>query len=440
QGVGKPAGRPAATHAVVAVPAAGDAPRLFARIVADARRLGASAIHIEPASGAGSAVRLRRDGTLVPYASLPVAHACALLAHIAVLGGLEVGARGMARHGTIRCGEHGLPDMRLAVTALASAAGEEAVLRIAPAAGPVPLARLGIAPDDLARLRGGIARARGLFLVAGPADAGKTTTLHALLESVNSPERKIWTAEETVTIVQPGLRQVPVGHAARPDFAGALRAFRHADPDVIMVGALRDRETAGLAMEAALEGRLVLAALPGRGAPEAALRLLALELDPFGAADALLGVLAQRLVKRLCTACRQAYHPGAAELDLLLTEYCEELQPAPSTDHIAVDTGAVRGRVLAGWRERHAGADGRFTLYRAAGCAECHGGYRGRAGLFELMMAGERSARLLAGCAGAAQLKSAALEDGMRTLKMDGIGKVLAGITDIRMVRAACAR
>ncbi|HEX8604139.1 MAG TPA: ATPase, T2SS/T4P/T4SS family, partial [Pseudoduganella sp.] len=237
------------------------------------------------------------------------------------------------------------------------------------------------------------------------------------------------------------LRQVPVGRAAGLDFAAALRAFRHADPDVIMAGALPDRETAGLAMEAALAGRLVLAALPARGAPEAALRLLELGLDPFGAADTLLGVLAQRLVKRLCTACRQAYHPGAAELDLLLTEYCEELQAAPSND-MAADAGidAARGRVLAGWRDSHGGADGRFTLYRAMGCARCHGGYHGRAGLFELMVAGPHTTGQLARRPDAVQLRAAALQDGMRTLKMDGIGKVLAGITDIRMVRAACAR
>lgn len=441
-----PAGMPAATLAVVTAPAAGDAPRLFARIVADAHRLGASAIHLEPAA-AGCVLRLRRDGTLVPYASLPPAQAGALVAHVEALGGFadagpgEGDGGGNPRQCTIRCGGHGLPDMLLHATALVSTAGKEVVLRIAPAAVPVPLAQLGMAPDDLARLRGSIAPARGLFLVAGPADAGKTTTLHALLACLNSPERKIWTAEDPVTIVQPGLRQVPVGRAAGLDFAAALRAFGHADPDVIMAGALPDRETAGLAIEAALEGRLVLAALPARGAPEAALRLLELGLDPFGAADALLGVLAQRLVKRLCTACRQAYHPGAAELDLLLTEYCEELQASPATG-MAADAGddAVRGRVLAGWRAGHGGADGRFTLYRAVGCGRCHGGYRGRTGLFELMAAGTHTTRQLARRPGAAGLKAAALADGMRTLKMDGIGKVLAGITDIRMVRAACAR
>lgn len=438
---GEPGGAPApAAHAVVAAPPAGDAARLFARIVADARRLGASAIHLEPGAGR-CALRLRRDGALVPYASLPAARAGALVAHLEALGGLAAPGTGTARCGTIRCGGNGAPELRLHVTALASTAGEEVVLRVAPPAVPVPLAQLGMAPDELARLRAAIAPARGLFLVAGPADAGKTTTLHALLACLNSPDRKIWTAEDPVTIAQPGLRQVPVGSAAGPDFAGALRAFRDADADVIMVGALHDRESAGLAMEAALAGRMVLAALPAGGAPEAALRLSGMGLDPFGAAGALLGVLAQRLVKRLCAACRQAYHPGAAELELLLTEYCEELQPASSTTlAAATGAGAVRARVLAGWRERHGGADGRFTLYRAVGCGQCHGGYRGRAGLFELMTAGGHAAPLLARRPDAAQLKAAALQDGMRTLKMDGIGKVLAGITDIRMVRAACAR
>jgi type II secretory ATPase GspE/PulE/Tfp pilus assembly ATPase PilB-like protein len=423
-----------ATRAVVPAPAADESARVLARIVTDAIRLGASAIHVEAAADGGGTIRLRRDGTLAPYASLAQARAAALVRHVEAACGLDRATR----HGTLQGRAHGLPDVALHAAMIPSTAGRDLVLRIGAAGAAVPLAHLGMAPGDLARLRAVLDGARGLLLVAGPRDAGRSTTLHALLASLNGPERKLCTAEDPVTLAQPGLRQVRVGRAAGIDAAEALEAFRHADADVVMVDAPFGREAAGLAVEAALAGRLVLAALPARNAPEAALRLLGLAADPFGAADALAGVLAQRLAKRLCTACRQPYHPGAAELDLLLAEYCAEM--APGGDTGAAVTDAARLRVLAGWRERHAGADGRFTLYRAAGCAACHGGYRGRAGLFELMTAGERTARLLAQRPGAARLAEAALEDGLRTLKMDGIDKVLAGITDIGMVRAACAR
>lgn len=472
------ADRPVATRAVVPAPAGDDGARLLARIVADAQRLGAAAIHVEAAGRAGSAIRLRRDGVLAPYASLPPAQAAALATHLdaVVHWGAAADQRhdgkpreekpddrqphddrphggnprhGQPRHGTLRGGAHGLPDVVLHAATLPSTAGVDMVLRIAAPNVAVPLARLGMAPDDLARLRGMLDEARGLLLVCAPADSGKSTTLHALLAGLNHPERKICTAEDPVTLVQPGLRQVHAGRASDLAVAAALEAFRQADADVIMVDAPCDAAAAGLAVEAALSGRLVLAALPARNAVDGARRLLDMASDPFGAAAALAGVLAQRLARKLCTACRQPYHPGAAELDLLLTEYCAELQPGddPAADaaRVAAYVAAnkadfTREEVLARWRERHADAGGRFTLYRAVGCAECRGGYRGRAGLFELMAVGERTARLLARRGAPAPLAAAALEDGMRTLKMDGIDKVLAGITDIGMVRAACAR
>lgn len=443
-------GRPFATRAAVPAAAGGDGARLLARIVTDAHRMGAAAIHVE-AGGAGGAIRLRRDGALAPYATVSPVQAAALLHQLEAIGALGNTAAGeprdgkprdrQPRYGTLRGGAHGLPDVVLHTATLPSAAGVDVVLRFAAANAPVPLAQLGMAPDDLARLRRVLDGARGLLLVCGPAGSGKSTTVHALLGCLNHPGRKICTAEDPVTPAQPGLRQVRAGRAAGLEVAAALEAFRHADADVIMVDAPFDGAAAGLAVEAALTGRLVLAALPARGAVEGARRLPGMENDPFGAAAALAGVLAQRLAAKLCTACRQPYHPGAAELELLLTEYCAELQPGDDAAGVATDVaGATRERVLAGWRERHADAGGRFTLYRAAGCADCRGGYRGRAGLFELMTVGERTAGLLARRAAPALLAAAALDDGMRTLKMDGIDKVLAGITDIGMVRAACAR
>lgn len=419
----------APADAVLAVPAGGEGARLLARIVADAHRLGAAAIHVEPGTDGAAAVRLRRDGALVPHGILAATQAAVLLRHLEAIGGMAGTVPGKPRQATVEGRAHGLPDVMLQVAMFPSTAGQDVVLRLARPGGPAPLARLGMAPADLGHLHALLDQPGGLLLVAGPADSGRSTTLHALLGLLNGAQRKICTAEDPITLAQPGLRQVRVGQDG-PDFAAALEAFRHADADVIMVDALRDGAATGLAIEAALAGRKVFGALAARGAPQAALRLLEMAADPFGAAEALGGVLAQRLVRCLCTACRQPYHAGAAEIDLLLTEYCAELPPAGD------DT--ARQRVLAGWRTRHGG--GRFTLFRAVGCAACDGGYRGRTGLFELMIVGERTGRLLAQRPAPARLAAAALDDGMRTLKMDGIEKVLAGLTDIRMVRAACAR
>jgi type II secretory ATPase GspE/PulE/Tfp pilus assembly ATPase PilB-like protein len=172
-------------------------------------------------------------------------------------------------------------------------------------------------------------------------------------------------------------------------------------------------------------------------APESIVRLLDMGMDPFNFADALLGILAQRLARRLCESCRQAYQPDQAEVDALLAEFCEELL---GTEAFRSDPGAARARVLAGWRARHANADGRFTLYRPVGCAECNKGYRGRVGLHELMIGTDKVKRLLTEHARVSALLAAALEDGMLTLKMDGIEKVLAGVTDMKMVRQVCIK
>jgi type II secretory ATPase GspE/PulE/Tfp pilus assembly ATPase PilB-like protein len=216
-----------------------------------------------------------------------------------------------------------------------------------------------------------------------------------------------------------------------------MRAFLRADPDIIMVGEMRDRETVSTGIEASLTGHLVFATLHTNSAPESVVRLLDMGMDPFNFADALIGILAQRLAKRLCSHCREAYTPIDAEVEALLVEFCEELQ---ATEAFKRDPEAAREQVLDSWRARYAGADGRFTLYRAVGCAECTKGYRGRVGLHELMLGTDRTKRLLTEHARVAALLAQALEDGMLTLKMDGIEKVLAGITDIKMVRAVCVK
>jgi type II secretory ATPase GspE/PulE/Tfp pilus assembly ATPase PilB-like protein len=411
---------------------------LVNRIITDACRQGVSDIHIEPLPGKGkTAIRFRKDGVLMPHAEIPSASHSALVERIKVMCNLDINERRKPQDGKIRFRNYGAMDIDLRVATIPSTAGEDVVLRILAAGEPVPLAKLGMLPANLDRLRATMEKPYGLFFVCGPAGSGKTTTLHSLLNYLNTPETKIWTAEDPVEITQKGLRQVQVNRKAGLDFAAVMRAVLHADPDVIMVGEMRDRETVSLGIEASLTGHLVLSTLHTNSAPESMVRLLDMGMDPFNFSDALLGILAQRLARRLCTRCKEPYHPGEAELELLLAEYCEDLH---HTEAFRRDAPAAETRIAHGWREHYADAQGQFTLYRPVGCDECNKGYRGRVGLHELMLGTERVKKLLQEHARAAPLLAAALEDGMLSLKMDGIEKVLLGITDVKAVRAACIK
>jgi type II secretory ATPase GspE/PulE/Tfp pilus assembly ATPase PilB-like protein len=412
--------------------------KLLNKIIIDAYRQGVSDIHIEPLPGKGkTGIRFRKDGTLVPYIEIPAAYRSALAARVKIMCDLDISERRKPQDGKIKFKKYGPLDIELRVATIPSAGGvEDIVMRILAAGEPIPLDKLGVLPFNLERLRATIEKPYGLFFVCGPTGSGKTTTLHSVLNYLNTPDTKIWTAEDPVEITQKGLRQVQVNRKAGLDFATVMRAFLRADPDIIMVGEMRDKETVGMGIEASLTGHLVFATLHTNSAPESIVRLLDMGMDPFNFADALLGILAQRLAKRLCGKCKQAFTPGDAELQSLLTEYCEELL---NTESFIKDAAAGRAAVLAGWRERYA-KDGKFTLYRAVGCDECNKGYKGRVGLHELMTGSDKVKKLLQEHARVAQLLAAALEDGMLTLKMDGIEKVLLGITDIKMVRAVCIK
>jgi len=242
------------------------------------------------------------------------------------------------------------------------------------------------------------------------------------------PERKIWTAEDPIEITQPGLRQVQVNPKIDWTFAKALRAFLRADPDVIMVGEVRDAETAHMAIEASLTGHLVLSTLHTNSAPETVTRLLDMGMDPFNFADSLLAVLAQRLVRRLCSQCRSSRAATDDEVDELMGDYLH----AFGADHPSADRDAV----MQGWVARHA-VDGRLRMHTSPGCKACgETGFRGRAGLHELMVISREMRRLVQTGARAEALQKTALGEGMRTLRQDGIEKVLAGITTIEEVRA----
>ncbi|KQZ45268.1 GspE/PulE family protein [Duganella sp. Root1480D1] len=413
--------------------------KLLNKIIIDAHRQGVSDIHIEPLPGKGkTGIRFRKDGVLVPYIEVPAAFRAAMVARIKIMCDLDISERRKPQDGKIKFKKYGPLDIELRVATIPSAGGvEDVVMRILAAGEPIPLDKLGVLPANLDRLRATVEKPYGLFFVCGPTGSGKTTTLHSVLHYLNTPETKIWTAEDPVEITQKGLRQVQVNRKAGLEFATVMRAFLRADPDIIMVGEMRDKETVSMGIEASLTGHLVFSTLHTNSAPESVVRLLDMGMDPFNFADALLGILAQRLAKRLCGNCKQSYHPGEAELELLLSEYCEELQ---NTSSFQSDALSARQQVLTGWRERYADAEGRFTLYRPLGCDQCNKGYRGRVGLHELMIGTDRVKKLLQEHARVAQLLAAALEDGMLTLKMDGIEKILLGITDIKAVRQVCIK
>jgi type II secretory ATPase GspE/PulE/Tfp pilus assembly ATPase PilB-like protein len=259
-----------------------------------------------------------------------------------------------------------------------------------------------------------------------------------VLGYLNTPDTKIWTAEDPVEITQRGLRQVQMNPKAGLTFAVAMKAFLRADPDIIMVGEMRDKETTSTGIEASLTGHLVFATLHTNSAPESIIRLLDMGMDPFNFADALLGVLAQRLAKRLCGKCKKPHVATAEEVQALMEEFATELAHTSSWKD---DPQGRRDELLQEWMKNFGNDKGEITLYEAVGCEVCGGtGYKGRVGLHELLLGTDAVKKNIQEHARVAEMIATALEDGMRTLKQDGIEKVLQGITDIKQVRAVCIK
>ena len=413
--------------------------KLVNKIIVEAYRQGASDIHIEPQPGREKTlVRFRKDGSLVPYIEVPASYRNPLVTRIKIMCDLDISERRKPQDGKIKFRKFAPLDVELRVATLPTQGGlEDVVMRLLPNNEPIPINELGLLPFNLERLKQAVAKPYGIFFVCGPTGSGKTTTLHSILSYINTPDTKIWTVEDPVEITQKGLRQVQVNRKAGIDFATMMRAFLRADPDVIMVGEMRDHETVSVGIEASLTGHLVFSTLHTNSAPESVVRLLDMGMDPFNFADALIGVLAQRLAKRLCVKCRQAYHPDEDEIGRLLDEYCEDMHLTPQ---FQADPHAARDEVLTRWHQSFTGDDGRYTLYRAVGCKDCTQGYRGRLGLHELMLGSDAIKRLIQDRGRVDQVLGQALSEGMRTLRQDGMEKVLAGITDMKQVRKVCVR
>ena len=395
---------------------------LVNRIFEDAHARGASDIHIEPNGVDGpTVIRLRVDGDCAVYANIPSSFRSAIVARVKILAKLDISERRKPQDGKIRhrLAEGGLLELRVATLPTVNG-NEDVVLRLLASSKPLPLERMNLSARNLLELRKLAAKPYGLVLCVGPTGSGKTTTLHSVLSSINTEDRKIWTAEDPVEITQPGLRQVQVHPKIGFTFAQAMRAFLRADPDVIMVGEMRDLETAGTAVEASLTGHLVLSTLHTNSAPETITRLLDMGLDPFSFSDALLGVLAQRLTRALCKECREPYTGSLAEYQQMAELYGAEA------------FGARFGPYGEGFRLHRA---------RSGGCDGCkQSGYKGRLPLHELLVVDDEVRRAVARKQPVETVRRAAMVGGMTTLAQDGIAKCLAGETDLTQVLAVCSR
>jgi len=391
--------------------------QLVNKMIIDGYNRSASDIHIEPRPGkANSVIRFRIDGACQVYQTIPYTYKQAIVSRLKIMSDLDISERRLPQDGKIKFRKYAPLDIELRVASIPTAGGtEDVVMRILAAGDPIPLENMGMSDRNYKVFIDMISKPYGIVLVVGPTGSGKTTTLHAALHHINKPETKIWTAEDPVEITQEGLRQVQVHPKIGFDFATAMRAFLRADPDVIMVGEMRDHETVSTGIEASLTGHLVFSTLHTNSAPETITRLLDMGMDPFNFADAMLGVLAQRLVRTLCKECKQPYNPTREEYDHLVRAYDGDFDKLgfPYNDDL--------------------------KLYKANGCSKCNNsGYKGRTGLHEIIVGTDEMQDKIQVRARMEEIREQAVKDGMTSLMQDGIRKVFLGQTDFVQVRKVC--
>lgn len=394
--------------------------QLVNKIINDAYNRRTSDIHIEPnITKKNVEIRFRIDGECGLYQTVPFSYRAALISRIKIMCNLDITVKRMPQDGKIKFKRSTGDEIELRVATIPTQGGvEDVVMRILAKGETIPLDNMGISERNLRELKNIINKPYGMVLVVGPTGSGKTTTLHSALHEINTPERKIWTAEDPVEITQYGLRQVQVQSKIGFDFAAAMRAFLRADPDVIMVGEMRDFETAKTGVEASLTGHLVFSTLHTNSAPETITRLLDMGIDPLNFADALLGILAQRLVRTLCKKCKEAFHPTKEEYDEVAEAYGKEAFAKLNIPY-----------------------DDKFILYRPKGCEACDkSGYKGRMGIHELLTGSDEIKKLIQKHATVEAMREQAMKEGMTTLLQDGILKSIKGSTDFKQVRRVCIK
>ena len=394
--------------------------QLVNKIINDAYARRTSDIHIEPnVTKKNVEIRYRVDGDCMIYQTLPYNYRAAVVSRIKIMSNLDITEKRKPQDGKIKFRRSGGDEIELRVATIPTQGGvEDVVMRILAKGTTMPLQAMGLSERNYKELTGIAEKPYGMILVVGPTGSGKTTTLHATLHHINTPDKKIWTAEDPVEITQYGLRQVQVQPKIGFNFAAAMRAFLRADPDVIMVGEMRDQETAKTGVEASLTGHLVFSTLHTNSAPETIVRLLDMGIDPLNFADSLLGILAQRLVRTLCKNCKEAYHPTLEEYNEIVETYGPE--------HFA---------------KLNIPYSDDLTLYRPKGCDICDkSGYKGRMGIHELIINTDNIKKLIQKHESVEVIREVAMSEGMNTLLQDGLQKAFKGLTDAKQVRRVCIK